>query len=241
MAISPTNLIFRSRRRIRVLFSNTLGAGAFNASLYTVTATDSLGTDPEVSAALIVGDSPAAVELALSVELADGAGYAVNIAAGVPAADASVTAAPVDLPLRTPAPPAQVAERSQTTVAIDRLYGVDIAFNGTDFVEGPDGDLQSVRAEENVRSALERRALSEGLAWRPDYGVRARQYVDGPEASAGALRADLVRQMRADDRVIAASARQTAQTGVSSEFIYEVDAELVGRRKVSTSVSVPRS
>jgi hypothetical protein len=243
--IEAQSLVYRSVRRVRVVFTNTLAGGAFSPAWFTMTSTDSLGAAPGVRAALVVTDSPTTVELALESDLADGAGYLLTVAAGVPASDASTTAAPTELPLRTPAMArTSSAARSLTDDAVDSLYGVDLAFADGDFVEGVDGDMQTVRGVENVQSALERRALSEGLAWVADYGAKLRQYVDGPAAGdssvTAALRAALLDQARTDERVLSASTKQTAIANAVSEQRFEVKATLIGGKTVSTSVPVKR-
>lgn len=237
MAITFQSVVYRSPRRIRLVFSNTLAAGAFATTWYTVTSTDSLGVDPSVLAALIVAGSPNVVELALSDEMAEGGGYAVTALAGVPAADASTLASNTALPLR--APGAAPADTGPTAEAREDLYLYDLAFNGDDFVETGDGDLATVSGIENAESALKRRELSEGLLWSSAYGAKAREYVDGPSTALPELRAALINQALLDPRVKAAEA--TLQLATDGSYYFVVEAQLVGNFTVRTNVPVRTS
>ncbi len=238
MAIQALNLIYRSTRRLRVVFSNNLAAGAFNASWFNIAVSEPpLAVGLAVTAGLAVLNSPNVVELVLTAELESGRRYDLTVFGGVPATDASTTVSSVALPLTVPSSAPLTSASDATRSVTDALYGVDLAWDGRDFVEGPDGDLQVVRGVENVRSALERRALSGGLAWRTDYGAKARAHVDAPETAGAEFRAELVAQARADDRVKSAKARKTSIQGRRDESLFELEAELVGGAVVVSNVS----
>jgi hypothetical protein len=234
MAITFQSVVYRSPRRIRLVFSNTLAGAAFDALRYSVVSTDSLGADPSVLAALVVPNSPNVVELALSDEMADAGGYDVTALAGVPAADASTLAGDTTLPLR--APGAAPVDSGPSVEARQDLYLYDLAFDGEDFVETGDGDLQIASGVENVETALKRRLLSEGLQWSPNYGAKARDYVDGPDTALPELRAALVNQALLDPRVKAADAKLLLATDGS--YYFAVEAQLVGNFTINTNVPV---
>lgn len=234
MAITFQSVVYRSPRRIRLVFSNTLAAGAFSTARYSVVSTDSFGVDPAVLGALIVSGSPNVVELALGDEMADAGGYSVTALAGVPATDASTLAADTALPLR--APGAAPAVLTPTTEARDDLYLYDLAFNGDDFVETGDGDLATETGQPNVESALKRRLISEGLQWSTVYGAKTRDYVDGPATALPELRAALINQALLDPRVKAADAKLLLATDGS--YYFAVEAQLVGNLSILTNVPV---
>lgn len=234
MAITLQSVVYRSPRRIRLVFSNTLAAGAYLAARYSVVSTDSLGVDPTVLAALLVPGSSNVTELALSDEMADGAGYSVTALAGVPAADASTLAADTTLPLRTPG--AAPATEGPTVEARDDLYLYDLAYANDDWVETGDGDLAVTSGLPNLESALKRRLISEGLQWSPQYGANAREYVDGPDGALPELRAALINQALLDPRVKAAEARLLLATDGS--YYFAVDAQSVGNLTITTNVPV---
>jgi hypothetical protein len=237
MAISFQSVVYRSPRRIRLVFSNTLAAGAFSASWFAVVSTDSLGVDPTVMAALVVAGSPNVVELVLSDEMASAGGYSVTASAGVPAADASTLLADTALPLRAPGTTPEIT--GPTVEARDDLYLYDLAFNGDDYVETGDGDLEVTSGVPNVEAALTRRLISEGLQWSASYGAKAREYVDGPSTALPELRAALINQALLDPRVKAADAKLLLATDGS--YYFSVEAQLVGNLSIQTHVPVRTS
>lgn len=209
MAIAFASLIVRHERRLRLLFTNTVDTGAFVTSLYTVTSEDDSGVSPDVRAVFAVSDAPNAIELSLSEDLASGGAYAVK-AVGVPAIDASVTP---DVPgerfvfgVPSGRPNEEVSQDDISAL----LYGVDLAHNGEIFLETNEGDLATTTGVQNVRDAREREGLSEPLAWDPDYGAGAREYVDGPTPLLSTLQGRLVATCLRDDRVKKATAEAAA-------------------------------
>ena len=201
MAISLGNVAPRHERRIRVTFTNSLAAAAFTTlSLYAVTNLDSLGISPNVIAAFVVPNSPHVVELAFDASLVQGALYQLA-AVGVPAVDTTVTPGGSIEPFRLGAQ--VLANNLEVSAAgIDALvYGVDLVHNGADYVEGADGDLDTISGRANVQAALLRSATSGGLPWDADYGAKIRQYVDGAPGAALGARGALIRAALADPRV----------------------------------------
>src|SRR5262245_5940480 len=93
MAVELTGVTIRHERRVRLVFSNILDAGAFGSpapSYYTITCEDASGVDPSISAAIVVSGAGTNVELALGDDLVAGGLYRLS-AIGVPATDLSVS------------------------------------------------------------------------------------------------------------------------------------------------------
>ncbi len=193
----------KHERRLRLVFSQPLGAGAFGTpgpAYYTVTSLDSLGVSPAVSSALMVVTSPDVVELALDEDLVRGGLYEVE-AVTVPALDASVTAAGSSEQFRYGL--TAVTENVEP-IKRDRerlLYGVDLLWNGADYQEAANGDLDTVGGTANVTKALYRNMESNGLPWDPTWGVGAREFVDSPSTVSGSLRGKMSSQLLRDPRV----------------------------------------
>ncbi len=203
MTISFNTVEVKHERRIRLFFSKSVQSGAFGApapSLYTITCLDSRGSDPGVSAALIVSGNPSAVELALAGDLVKGSLYLVS-AVGVPAVDASSTPNPSQIefrfglnnPLRDVEPILQNRD--------ELLYGVDLLWNGEDYQETASGDLDRVGGTANVTKALYRGIESGGLTWDQSYGAKARDFVDSPSTASGTLKGNVQAQILRDPRV----------------------------------------
>ncbi len=200
MAISFLALSFRHERRVRLVFSNTLGAAAFTStSYYSVTSQNGYGASPLVVAALVVSDASNIVELQLSLDLVGGGVYQFR-ADGVPAVDTSVT--PVDsLLVGTFGEPTRIAVQGPVTETERLLYGIDLQYEGTDFVEGPDGDLAHLSGPALVRRDIWHRVLADGLPWEPAFGVKARGWIDGAPGAVVTLRGRTADQVLEDDRV----------------------------------------
>lgn len=231
----------RSARRIRLLFSKSLAVGAFTSTaFYTVMCTDGGGASPGISAALAVPNTPSAVELALDIDLAPGAAYVVS-AVAVPAGDASTTPPGTQVPLRQPERPTGPSEELSTDALLAFAYGSDIVFQ-SDFLETADGDLARVSGTENVRSALSRNMMSDGLPHDTSYGGHPREYVDGPAAALGTLPGKEQRSLLRDDRVKRArvSIEDFSRTD-TARAILNAEVELIGGAQVSTQVAIKAS
>jgi hypothetical protein len=203
MSILLSAVDVRHEQRVRVVFTTALASGAFGVpgpAYYSIENLDGKGANPSISAALIVANSPNVVELVLSIPLARGASYTLA-AEGVPAVDLTVTPVGSATGLRWGAPP--VRENHEVVVS-DRdrlLYGTDLLFNGNDYEETPTNDLGDVSGAPNVTKALNNRAVSEGLPWKPSHGGKLRQFVDSPSAVSGTMKGQLTSQFLQDPRV----------------------------------------
>jgi len=237
IALNAVNI--HSRRRLRLVFSEDVAAGAFTTlSYYTVTCTDAGGVDPSVVAAFVVPNSTAVVEIALDFDLVDGASYKVS-AVGVPASAGGSTPAGSELPFR----PGVVRHRPVTGSddILESFLGTDIVWNGEDLVEDPSGDLATVSGRENVRAAIAQRLMSDGLPWDAAYGAKPREYVDGSPLTAQQLRGELAAQAIEDDRVKRASAtvlpedeQNPEQTTIETTIVLIDDTTLPVQTRIRT-------
>lgn len=217
---------FRGLRRVRLIFSGNLAAGAFTStSFYSVTNDDGLGATPDVVAAYAVANTPSAVELVIDQDLAPGSLYTMGCVA-VPCADLSTFTGTLDartgLSLTTPIN----VEPARNDVSLI-LYGRDLLHDGDDFVEDATGDLATVSGRENWRGAMDRRMTSEGLPWDDGYGAKPEEYVDAPETQATPFAGNLLAQARADDRTKQASVDIVQSSEDAGDWAFEMT--LVGR------------
>lgn len=209
MSILFTSITIQHERRLRLLFSNSLAAGAFtNLALYAVASVDATQPSPSVVAALIVPNTPNAVDVAVDQDLTPGAPYTVT-AVGVPASDSTITPAGSVLPFALgtviAVPNSEIDQDD-----VDALtYGVDLVHDGTDFVEGPDGDLMTLTGQPLVFTDVVFRELSDGLPWKPSFGGHLRSLIDGPSVGAR-VRGRLVMQAKLDPRVATVDAVRAA-------------------------------
>jgi hypothetical protein len=239
VTIAVNQLTVRHERRIRVLFTAPVAAGAFVPGLYSLTSAAGAGDPPVVGAILLPG-APIAVELALGADLQEGGSYVLT-AVGVPGLDGSVTPEGSALAFRwSSGSPRQNVEQPEDDLDA-LLYGIDLVWTGTDFGETPLGDLATVQGVPNAQGAVERRlAAEEDLPWREGpYGPHARAYVDGPQKNATTLRGAILRQARVDNRVKDATASFTFDTEGDAYFDVEID--LVGADSFSVNVPVTSS
>jgi len=239
MTISLSSVIPRSARRLRLVFSQTLAAGAFGVSptFYTVSNLDGRGISPTVQAALAVVGSPAVVELALGSDLVHDAQYSVA-AVAVPAADLSVT--PGGTLERFKFAPGLVAGENTEPKLRDRdllLYGTDLIWDGADFLESATGDLERVRGRANVTKALHHGLSTHGLPWDPNWGVDAREFVDSPSPSSGSLKGAAVAQVLRDPRVRTVSSQ--VQVNYSDTYLYLTPKLVSGETIQPVSITVP--
>lgn len=240
MAIDFNTVLIRSPRRVRFVFTNTLAYGAFSGvTTYSVESVDGSGTTPTVVTAFVVPDSPNVVELALSEDLTEGIIYHFD-AEGTPGTGASTVPAGPGVTARIGAnpQPSRTIDESQADDLLTEIYGEDLVWNGQDMVEDATGDLACQGGVQNVNDALESRLMSDGLLWRPGYGAKPRQYVDGPYQSVAALRGACVQQAMQDDRVRQAVARLVPPTAQQpNSCAIEVDMLFVGG--LSATVQAP--
>lgn len=201
MAIELTSINARHERRVRLVFSNTLAAGAFTSTaFYAIENEDGKGPSPVISQALVVPGSGTNVELALGSDLAEGALYTLT-ALAVPAADASVSTVASTQKFRFGvSAKSAVSQEAKARDGELLLYGRDAVW-AEDYVENPEGDLDSISGVANVQAAQQRRLLGAPLPWDAAYGAYAYESVDLPSAAVGTLYGRLQSQAIADDRV----------------------------------------
>jgi hypothetical protein len=230
MAITFLGIVIRSQRRLRVLFTNTLGGGAFVTTWYTITNLDGAGPDVPVRAALVVPDVSNGVELALGQDLVGGSLYELDLAAGIPAGDLSTLPHTTSQfrpgeKQRAPSPDVSVPD------IVAELYNIDLRFESGDFRETPAGDLATRTGPENVMAAAQRRAISNGLRWDQNYGGKPRRRVDAPSVTLPGLRGQLVRQLLLDDRIKKADA--TASQDNDGDAFIDMDVTMLGDVQLS--------
>lgn len=230
MTIELTGVVVRNERRLRLVFSNDLAAGAFGVpapSYYVIESQDGRGLSPGVNAALVVPGATANVELALDTDLVAGAVYQIT-AIGVPALDTSTsTGASIEL-FQIGVPAKKPNAEPKVTDGALLLYGRDAIWTGADYLEGADGDLAELGGETNAEAAVRRRLLGHPLPWAPQYSPRARQYVDAPVVSVGGLRGHLEEQALRDNRVKSVTATLNINPDTPDESTFSVATTLVG-------------
>lgn len=235
MTIALNVVVVRHERRLRLLFSEAVAAGAFTSvAWYTVTAPDGDSPAPLAVAAYSVTGSPAAVDIHLDGNLTQGGLYAVA-AVGVPAlaGGGGSTPSPSLLKFRVG------EERGQNDLGTaraasgleSRLYGTDLVWTD-DLQEAPDGDLADVSGVRVAKADLLRRVQSNGLPWRPTFGLHARQFVDAPNAMLSQIPVRAIEEATKDDRVESAEA-EVVLTDDATQPIVRVLPKLIGDQLVS--------
>jgi hypothetical protein len=241
MALALNAVYVVHERRIRLVFSEALAAGAFTTlSCYTILDTDGSGVSPTINAAFpIVGDAQT-VELALgTADLVPGGQYTVS-AIGVPAILLAPTLPPSLLPFTmatdfTTVPNQEISPADMGTI----LYGRDLLWNGSDLQQDVTGDLATITGNQNVQQAIRRREVSDGLEWDMAYGAKPRGYVDGSSLEAMSLQTALVQQAVADPRVKKCTAA-IQQDADETTVTFNVSITLIGDDvPVPVDVSVP--
>lgn len=241
MSIALTVAEIRHERRVRLFFTIALGGGAFTStSFYSVSNLNGSGTTPDVVAAYPIVGATACVELQLDADLTQGSAYSFS-AVGVPGVDSSTTPDPSTAFATFGSKIAPIVTTSGSDLDA-LLYGEDVLFDGTEFSEDPSGDLAGISGPPNLRLALLRRGLSDGLPWDGTYGIGTRSYIDGTPGAMPSLRAQAESQMRLDDRV----AQVTATVDVGSDDTNDantgyltIDATPIGTDTALASIPVP--
>lgn len=242
MTIELIGVIVKHERRVRLVFSSPLGAGAFGTPApveYVIDNQDGLAPSPGVAAAIIVTSATTNVELALDTDLVQGALYVITTT-GIPGADASTcTAASVER-FRVGVEPRRPDVEPKVLDADLLLFARDLVHTGIDYLETAEGDLATVGGIVNAQAAHRRRLLGSPLPWAPGYSPRARQYVDAPIAGIGGLRGVLQQQSLADDRVQSVAVRLVLDETTPEDSAFEVTPVFIGGRATGTeSVAVP--
>jgi hypothetical protein len=212
MAIELASIFVRTPTRIRCFFTDTVTAAPVSA--FAIESTDGVGVDPAIAEALILQGNQ--VELTLSDALVGGGSYSLTLTAGLVHGGAP-TAPGVVVGLVAPASKAAPSKQLSIELLTNNLFGEDIAWSGTDWLEGPDGDLVVVSGRENARAAVTRRMLSDGLAWDDTYGLKPSEFVDGPEGELQTLVARAETQALADDRIKSATAKLLGASAANPE------------------------
>ena len=235
MATLFTGLVIRGPRRVRLVFSGSLAAGAFSSLVYyTVATADGTASVPiTVEAAFAITGSANNVELSVSADWIPGAQYLVTVTA-VPTLDGSNPTAtlPASISLNLPTTPqTSIANQEPETSDLDLLlYSRDLLFaDGGDFVEDSTGDLATVSGRPNWQGAMNRRMLGDPLLWQPRYSPRAADFVDAPSTYARPLAGRLLSQARADDRTASATVQVTSNSGDPSMGSWYFAMSLTGR------------
>lgn len=231
MTIALLSVDPRTPTRIRLNFTTSLAVGAFTTtSYYTVASLDG-NASPTVRAALIVAGAVNNVELVLSSDLISGALYQIS-AIGVPAQDASVTDGTATTQMRYGR---SVQQTNVEPVADGReliLYGRDIVYDGSDFVETSNGDLATVEGTTNVQQAITRRIAGTPLLWDRSYSPDSRQYIDGSTVATVSLKGNLIAQCLKDDRIASADVTLTSDDNDPTLAYFLVEPTLIGGQEV---------
>lgn len=229
----------RSPRRVRAVFTGTLGSGAFGIpapSFYTLTSDDAVGIEPDIVGALVVPNSPNVVELALGEDLVSGGRYTLT-ASEVPDAGGNFTptdaAEPFWFGTSFKRKNAEPFKEDQQRL----LYGVDLIFSGEDYEETANGDLARVSGPANVTKALWHSIECDGLPWDGTWGAKAREFVDSPSAAAGTLRGSVSAQLLKDPRV--KSIKTQLEIDEDKTFIHTVPTLITGEDIEPVSLSIP--
>src|SRR5262245_49136099 len=135
MAIDLLSCFIKHERRVRLLFSVDLAAGAFTSiAPYAVQNIDGRATSPSVVAVFAVAHAPNVVEIQLGSDLTPGAAYHFA-AVGVPGVDGSLTLATSSTD-GTFGEPTVTPDAGQGVSALAALlYGKDLRWSGSDFIE----------------------------------------------------------------------------------------------------------
>jgi hypothetical protein len=170
-----------------------------------------------VTEAIIVAGSPTNVDLTLDRDLLLGGTYAFS-AIGVPCTDSSVTDATSTASVYYNVANSPVINAEAITGDTDvLLYGTDLIWTGTDYLETQQGDLARVSGVQNFYQAMQRRAFASGLPWQANYGPYARDFVNANPQTVATLRGAIIRDLSRDDRVKSVNA-SLVQAGDSSYF-----------------------
>lgn len=241
MSIDFLSVAIRHERRVRLVFSNALASGAFGApcpTFYSIVSLDGRGIAPALKAALIVPGSTNVVELVLASDLVPDALYEIS-AVGVPAVDLSVTPGGSTLQARFGR---TFSHPNREPIRADRerlLYGSDLIWNGTDFEEAPNGDLARISGTANVTKALYHAIETAGLAWDPNWGAGARDFVDSPSLEAGSLRGTVTEQILRDPRVN--SIRTSIELDGENTYLQVTPTLTTGEPIAPVSITVPNA
>lgn len=200
MATAINTLVLRGPRRVRLLFTGALAAGAFTSTSYYAAANSSNSLAPPlfVEAVFAIANTPNGVEVSLSQDFVPGDLYTFTVTA-VPTVDGSNPSGSVQVTVPQPLQSATNTEPATSDIDLV-LYGEDLYFNGADIVEDSTGDLATLSGSDNWVTAIQRRMMSYGIKWDPSYGPKSYEYVDAPQPYQLPFAGALVAQAKADNR-----------------------------------------
>lgn len=234
MSIALARIFVRSPTRLRCFFTDTVTAAPSGA--FAVSSLDG-NANPSVVEALILQGSQ--VELVLATGLVGGGSYQLGLTGGL-VAGGGPTAPAATMQFSAPAVRAAPSAELSIQLLSSNLFGEDIAWNGSDWVQGPDGDLAIISGQENARSAIVRRMFSEGLLWAPDYGLKPTEFVDGPAGELPQLVGRAQAQALADDRVTKATATLLGESPEDpAEQVIQINLTLADATQTTVQATVP--
>lgn len=243
MTIALGNVMVKHERRIRLFFTNTLDAGAFDASHYVVTSNGL----PQLTVvqAYVVANTPTCVELAFNGDLSQFGVYTLS-ALSVPALDASTTSATPDANNTTnfaiggTVTPPNVESPDDDLDAL--VYNRDLVFDGNDIVETEGGGLATTQGLPNYQGAIQRRVVqSRPLPWAPRYGDHMGEFVNGPAPLASTAAAKARRQAYADDRTKSVSITFAPSATKPEEMVFQLAIVPIGAADGAPPVAVSLS
>ncbi len=241
MAMNLNVAVAVHERRIRLIFTDAVGAAGFTASsppYFTFGCENGLGPNPALVARFVVPGAPTVMECQLDTDLVSGGVYSF-IAEGVENVS-GLDQSGTEQVFLTFGQGTTVAVQGAVTESDRLLYGIDLQYEGADFVEGPDGDLAHTSGPALVRRDLWHRTLSDGLPWEASYGVHARGWIDGAPGAVYTLRGRTADQMLEDDRVRDVEVKVT-QDDESSEATVDIRPTLIGDAAVSSVQPITQS
>ncbi len=239
MALNVVSIVHE--RRVRLVFSKAILASAFTTTsppYFTFGCENGVGPNPNLVARFIVPGAPTVMECQLDVDLAPGGVYSF-IAEQVSDSDGAEQSGSEKV-YATFGTPTKVTVQGAITESDRLLYGIDLQYEGADFVEGPDGDLAHTSGPALVRRDLWHRTLSDGLPWEPTFGVHARGWIDGAPGAVYTLRGRTADQMLEDDRVRDVEVKVT-QDDTKGEATVDIRPTLIGDAAVSSVQPITQS
>lgn len=231
-AIALARIFVRSPTRIRAFFTATVDSAV--GTVFSLSSTDGSAVPTPVEFLILSGNQ---IEVILDSALTGGGNYSLSLNP-TRVSNGSDTAPPVTFDFTAPSQPQAPSGSLSITQLSAAFFGEDIQWSGTDWVEGPDGDIAVASGPENARTAVIRRELSEGVLWDASYGLKPSEFVDAPAGELPSLMARMETQALADDRVKKATATLLGADASDPEQQL-VNLNLTLADGTSTSATVP--
>lgn len=233
MAFELLQVFVRSSTRLRFFFSDTVTGAPLGA--WVLSSLDGNPSPVQVQSLIVQGNQ---VELVLSDPIVGGGFYRATLRA-LQISSGFVTAPATSLDFIAPNAAQPASNQLSIKAFQSNIFGEDIAWNGSDWVEGHDGDLATVTGPENARAAILRRQLSDGLIWDDSYGLKPSEFVDAPDGELPELVLRAEAQSLADDRVKSARARSLGTSVENPEQqLIGIDVEFIDGTTASVTVPV---